>query len=202
LLGAILVILLLLLILLALVLRWPHAQPPGSDAPDRETTIGTSPSAEQVVGQMPPGVPGSTAGGSGSGVGGGSTSSDTSGTGATAPGGTVTAPGAAPTTVVRPGSLTVNVEVNVGILVITVQNVGGGPATWHSVALRLAGVNLVVSSADGSVTVAVVQGAYCATPTAGPVTLAGGALSTFTLTVLGVLSSVQSAVIDGPPCPA
>jgi len=186
-----------LLIVAALVMLWPGPPAPGGDEPGGEAIIGTGPSAHQSIGQIP--GSGSTAGrGAASATSAPSVSSVSSVPGGTA---TVTLPGIATTVPgAGNGSLTVDARTGAGTIEITVSNVGGGAATWHSVALRLTGVNLGVSSADARITVTPFPGGYCAAPTAGPALLAAGAATTFTLSVLGLLSGVQSVGLDEPPC--
>lgn len=184
----------LLLIVAMLVMFWPDPATTGTDEPGGEAIIGAGPSADQSVGRVP--GPSSTAGrGAASALPGGTATVTVPGTVTTATAVT-TVPGAAD------ASLTVEARSGMGTIEITIRNVGGGPTLWHSVTLRLTGVNLGVSSADPDITVTPVPGGYCAVPTAGSAPLAASATTDFTLNVLGLLSGVQSVGIDEAPCPA
>jgi hypothetical protein len=172
------------LLLLGGGLWWLWPEGPGAEAPGR-ATIGTSPTAHGngSVGPAaeddqllvdPPVSPGSTV------------------------------PPQLPPDV-RQGTLAVRTEIAKAELLaytlrVTISNVGDVTGSWHSVALRLSGLNLVVEPAGSVVRYEYRAPLHCLIPGAA-VALGPGESITLDVSVTGTLGGVQSTRLDEAPCP-
>ncbi len=90
-------------------------------------------------------------------------------------------------------------------LQVTVANVSDATGSWHSIALRLSGVNLTVTPAGTVVTYQFLSPAHCLIAS-GEIALAPGESLTIDVAVTALLPAalggVQSARLDEAPCPA
>jgi hypothetical protein len=89
-------------------------------------------------------------------------------------------------------------------LQVTVANVADATGSWHSIGLRLSGVNLAVTPAGSVVTYQFIAPAHCLVAS-GEIALAPGESLTIdvgvTALLAGALGGVQSARLDDAPCP-
>jgi hypothetical protein len=162
---------------------WPEESP--SETPGRGA-IGAAPATGSVGAALPEGEPFSAPSGS-----------------------TGDAVAPAPSADARTGTLVVRTEVPqtgpLGYTVrVTISNAGDTAGSWRSVALRLSGVNLTVTSGVTAVAYEFHTPAHCLVAAARVALAAGESITldaSVTALVPDALGNVESARLDEAPCP-